>query len=48
MTHGGDNDDYCLDHLILELKEAKGIPTKNVKSADFARGVVNLMVGGLK
>lgn len=48
VTHGGDNDDYCLDHLILELKEAKGIPTKNVKSADFARGVVNLMVGGLK
>ena len=49
VTYGGDNDDYCLDHLILELKEAEGIaPSKSVKTADFARGIVNLMIGGLK
>ena len=49
VTYGGDNDGYCLDYLILELKEAEGISSsKSVKTADFARGIVNLMIGGLK
>ena len=46
VTYSGNDDEYCLDYLILDLKKEKGIPTsKSIKSADFARGVVNLMVG---
>ena len=49
VTYTGKDDEYCLDYLILDLKKEKGIPTtKSIKSADFARGVVKLVVDGLK
>lgn len=49
VTYTGKDDEYCLDYLILDLKKDKGIPTtKSIKSADFARGVVKLVVDGLK
>ena len=46
VVYSGNDDEYCLDYLILDLKKEKGIPTS--KSADFARDIVKLMVGGLK
>lgn len=45
VTYGGEDDDFCIDHLILELKQEKG---KKVKAKAFATGLVNLVVGGMK
>jgi hypothetical protein len=46
VTYSGKDDEYCLDYLIIDLKKEKGI--KSVKSSEFARGVVNLMLDGMK
>ena len=50
VTYDGDNGAYCLDYLVVQLKEEKGIPTRRtgLKTKDFARGIVNLVIGGLK
>lgn len=49
VTYSGDDDDYCLDYLILDLKKEKGVPTRrNISSRDFANGVVKLMLVGMK
>ena len=45
VTYGGEDDDFCIDHMILELKQEKG---KKVKAKAFATGLVNLVVGGMK
>lgn len=47
VTYSGDDEEYCLDYLILDLKKEKGISTKkSIGSAEFARGIVKLMLGG--
>jgi hypothetical protein len=49
VTYSGNDEEYCLDYLILDLKKEKGIPTtKSIQPKEFARGIVNLMIGGMK
>lgn len=49
VSYTGNDDEYCLDYLILDLKKEKGIPTtKSIQPKDFARGIVNLIVGGVE
>ena len=49
VVYSGDDDNYCLDYLILDLKKAKGIPIdKSIKSDEFGRGIVKMMVNGMK
>lgn len=49
VTYSGNDDEYCLDYLILDLKKEKGIPTtKSIQPNEFARGIVKLMVNGMK
>ena len=47
VTYSGDNGAYCLDYLILELMEEKGIDTKRIKSRNFAHGIVKMVVKGM-
>ena len=49
LAYTGTDDEFCLTYLKVDLQKEMGIsPTKSVKTADFARGIVNLMIGGLK
>ena len=49
VTYSGDDDDYCLDYLVLDLKKEKGIPVeKSIKADEFGRGIVKMLVNGMK
>jgi hypothetical protein len=50
LTYDGDDGVYCLDYLVIDLKQEKDIPTRRTgfKSKDLARGIVNLVIDGLK
>jgi len=48
-----DYSEYCIEKLVLQMKEDKGISLKKSASLsasgkDFAKGVVHLILGGLK
>lgn len=48
VSYEGDDDAYCLDYLVIDLKKEKNIPTRRtISSRDFARGMVNLVIDGL-
>ena len=49
VTYEGDDEEYCLDYLVIDLKKEKKIPTRTtLSSREFARGMVDLVIGGLK
>ena len=50
VTYDGDDGVYCLDYLVIDLKQEKDIPTRRtgIRSKDFARGIVNMVIDGLK
>ena len=47
VTYSGDDGAYCLDYLVLDLKSEKGIQ-KSIAPKDFARGIVKMIVNGMK
>ena len=49
VTYSGDDDDYCLKYLVLDLQKQKGISAeKSIQPDEFGRGIVKMMVNGMK
>lgn len=49
VTYGGDDDDFCIRYMVLDLQKDKGV--KNAKSRstrEFTHDIVKLVVEGLK
>ena len=49
VIYSGKDDDFCLKYLVLNLQQEEGIQVdKSIQPKEFARGVVNLMLDGMK
>ena len=49
VTYSGDDDDFCIKYLVLDLQKEKGIDTdKKVSPKTFARDIVKLFVTDVK